>query len=289
MRSPQRHLFALRQLEVSFDASEGVLWTFMRPDGRPCYNTDLLQDFHAWQDGIVRRFRGADDELRYLVLGSRFPGIFCLGGDLNLFARLIRQRDRRGLVDYGQSCVRILHRNIQALDLPIVTIGLAQGDALGGGFESILSFNVIVAEKGAKFGLPEQVFGLFPGMGATSLLARRLGFARAEAMMLSGECFTAEQMYEMGLVHVLAEPGEGIAAVNDYIARNRRKHGGQRAIYRASREVNPVTLDELDRIVEIWASSSLDLADHNLRVMERIVAAQNRLLGVAAITEPGQM
>ncbi|MGA7515642.1 MAG: hypothetical protein WB691_13590 [Pseudolabrys sp.] len=50
---------------------------------------------------------------------------------------------------YGESCVRILHRNINCLGLPMVTIGLAQGDALGGGFESLLSFNVIIAERGA--------------------------------------------------------------------------------------------------------------------------------------------
>jgi DSF synthase len=41
-------------------------------------------------------------------------------------------------------------------------------DALGGGFESLLSFNIIIAERGAKFGFPENIFGLFPGMGTYS-------------------------------------------------------------------------------------------------------------------------
>ena len=79
------------------------------------------------------------------------------------------------LIAYGESCVRILHRNMNCLGLPMVTIGVAQGDALGGGFESLLSFNVIIAERGAKFGFPENIFGLFPGMGAYSLVARRVG------------------------------------------------------------------------------------------------------------------
>ena len=48
---------------------------------------------------------------------------------------------------------------MNCLGLPMVTIGLAQGDALGGGFESLLSFNVIIAERGTGW-FPENIFGL---------------------------------------------------------------------------------------------------------------------------------
>lgn len=59
--------------------------------------------------------------------------------------------------------------------------------------------------------------------------------------------------------------------------RNRRRHSGNRAIFQAGREVNPVALKELDRIVHIWADACLQLHDRNLKVMERIVSAQDRL------------
>jgi DSF synthase len=160
--------------------------------------------------GILATFEERPDELRYLLLGSRTPGVFNLGGDLDHFAARMRVRDRQALVAYGESCVRILHRNIECLGLPIVTIGLAQGDAPGGGFESLLSFNIIIAEHGAKFGFPENIFGLFPGMGAYSLVARRVGAAFAEEMMLGGRIYTAEVMKDVGLVHILAEPGQGL-------------------------------------------------------------------------------
>ncbi len=249
----------------------------MRPRGRPSYNPDLLEDFHAWQRGIVARFSDRSDELRYLLLGSRTPGVFNLGGDLNLFLAKIRERDREALIGYGKSCVRILDRNMDTLGLPMITIGVAQGDALGGGFESLLSFNVIIAERGAKFGFPETLFGLFPGMGAYSLVARRVGAAFAEEMMVSGRTYSAEEMKEIGLVHVVAEPGQGIAAARDYMQRNKRRHAGLRAIFQAGRVVNPVTLDELDRIVAIWADACLQLRDRDLKVMQRLVAAQDRL------------
>jgi DSF synthase len=272
-----RRLFELEQLEVSFEKELGALWTFMRPRGRPSYNPDLLEDFHAWQRGIVAKFEERPNDLRYLLLGSRTPGVFNLGGDLNLFCDRIRERDRQGLIDYGKSCVRILHRNINVLGLPMITIGIAQGVALGGGFESLLSFNVIIAERGAKFGFPETMFGLFPGMGAYSLVARRVGAALAEEMMLSGRVYSAEEMKEIGLVHVIAEPGQGIAEARDYMARNKRRHTGNRAIFQAGREVNPLSLDELDRIVAIWADACLQLSDRDLKVMQRLVAAQDRL------------
>jgi DSF synthase len=234
-----RRLFELEQLDVSWDDPTGALWTFMRPRGRPSYNLDLLEDFHAWQRGIIAAFENRPNDLRFLLLGSRTPGVFNLGGDLDLFAAKIRDRDRQALVAYGESCVRILHRNMNCLGLPMVTIGLAQGDALGGGFESLLSFNVVIAERDAKFGFPENIFGLFPGMGAYSLVARRVGAAFAEEMMLSGRIYTAEEMKDVGLVHILAEPGQGIAEARDYIQRSKRRYTGSRSIYQIGREVNP--------------------------------------------------
>ena len=270
-------LFALEQLEVIWEEQTGALWTFMRPRGRPSYNLDLLEDLHAGHRGISAAFADRPEDLRYLVLGSRTPGVFNLGGDLDLFAAKIRERDRQALVAYGESCVRILHRNMNTLGLPMITIGLAQGDALGGGFETLLSFNVIIAERGAKFGFPETLFGLFPGMGAYSLVARRVGGAFAEEMMLSGRCYTAEEMKEVGLVHVLAEPGQGIAAAREYMLRNKRRHNGIRAVFQAGWQVNPVPLEELDRIVQIWADTCLQLSERDLKGMQRLVNAQDRL------------
>ncbi|WP_436643915.1 crotonase/enoyl-CoA hydratase family protein [Microbaculum sp. FT89] len=275
--STERPLFGLEQLEVNWEEDTGTLWTFMRPHNRPSYNPEFLKDFEAWQTGIQSMFAGQEGDLRYLVLGSRWPGVYSLGGDLDLFARHIRDRDREALVDYGRTCVRILHRNIETLDLPVVTIALAQGDALGGGFESLLSFNVIVAERGIKFGFPESLFGLFPGMGAYSLLARRIGAAKAEEMILSGNSFTAEQMHEVGLVHILAEPGEGVEATRAYIQKQKWRRNGSRAVYMTGRQVDPLPLEELERIVEIWADACLQLSDRDLRLMERLVAAQDRL------------
>jgi len=270
-------LFDLGQLEVRWEAEAGTLWTHMTPVDRPNFNRAMLRDFQRWQAEIGREFADPREGLKYLVLGSRFPGVFNLGGDLELFARFIAAGDREGLVRYGRDCVSILHNNLRRLELPIVTIALVQGDALGGGFEAVLSFNVVVAERGVRFGLPEIAFGLFPGMGAHSLLSRKIGLARAEEMMLSNRLYTAEEMHEMGLVQVLADPGRGEEAVRAYIARNGRRHAGHRGIYHASSLSDPVALEELNAIVEIWADSALCLGEADLKLMRRLGTAQTRL------------
>jgi DSF synthase len=270
-------LFDLGQLEVCWEADFGTLWTHMTPVDRPNFNRAMLRDFQRWQAEIGREFANPNEGLKYLVLGSRFPGIFNLGGDLELFARFIDSGDREGLVRYGRDCVSILHNNLRRLELPIVTIALVQGDALGGGFEAVLSFNLIVAEKGSRFGLPEIAFGLFPGMGAHSLLSRKIGLARAEELMFSNRLYTAEEMHEMGIVHILAEAGCGEQAVRAYIEKNGRRHAGHRGIYHASSLTDPITLEELNSIVEVWADSALCLSDADLKLMRRLGSAQTRL------------
>jgi DSF synthase len=272
---PER-LFNLGQLDCHYDDAAATLWTFMRPTGRPSFNPAMLADFTMWQEDIATAFGPTGVPLDFLVLGSRVPGVFCYGGDLDLFGTLIRAGDRAGLIRYGRACVEILHRNMACLDLPMVTIGLVQGEALGGGWEALMSFNVIIAERGTKFGLPEIKFNLFPGMGAHAILSRKVGSAMAERMIQSGEDFTAEQLFELGLVHVLAEPGQGVEAVRDYIAKQRRRLAGHIGAHRAMRMAKPVTLDELVAIVTEWADTALKLSEGDLKMMRWIVNRQRQ-------------
>ena len=180
----QSKLFDLGQIDVSWQPELGTLWAFITPQDRPNYNLQLLRDTMAWQVETKRLFDGPDSPLKFMVLGSRFPGVFNLGGDLEMFADCIERQDRTTLLHYAHLCVEIVDRVWNCSDLPVVNIGLAQGDALGGGFEALLCFDVIIAERQARFGLPEVLFGLFPGMGAYSILARRLGHRMAEKMIL---------------------------------------------------------------------------------------------------------
>lgn len=271
-----RSLDSWENLTVDFDPKRSTYWCHMRPQDRPSFTPGLLADLADMQRSLGLMFSAGRAPVQYYVLGSRLAGIFNLGGDLTVLASKIRERDRASLVRYARACIDVLYNNHVSFNLPVVTVALVQGDALGGGFEAALSCDVIVAEKGARFGLPEVLFNLFPGMGAYSFLSRRIGAARAEKLILSGRIYTAEELHEMDVVQVLAEHGEGEKATRDYIDRNSRRHNAQSAVYRTGRRVNPISYEEFREVTDIWVEAALNLREPDLRKMERLTSAQNR-------------
>lgn len=269
-----------KHLTVRHDRELGVLWYFMQPTPRPCFTNELLHDIGRLQAYVKQACEQELEEsqnIKFLVLASRRPGIFNLGGDLDLFLELLKNKDREALKKYAISCIDVLYPNAVNLNLPITTISLVQGNALGGGFEAALSSNVFIAEKGVQMGLPEILFNLFPGMGAYSFLSRRLDAARAERMILSGRTYTSDELYEMGLIDVLAEPGDGEQAVRDYVKKQSRFGLGTRAVHKVRQQINPISYQELRDVALVWVDTALKLEARDLRVMQRLVKAQTRL------------
>lgn len=274
--APEPDADSYDNLTVELEPRSRTLWCHMRPKERPSFTPGLLSDLAEMQRTLKLMFTGGEVPVRYYVLGSHLPGIFNLGGDLTVLAERIREQDRASLVRYARACIDVLYNNAVSFNLPVVTIAMVQGDALGGGFEAALSCDVIIAERGARFGLPEVLFNLFPGMGAYSFLARRLGAARAEAIILSGNIYTAEELHEEGIVQVLADPGMGEQAVRDFIDRSGKRHNAQSAVFQAGRRVWPVSYEELRDITDIWVEAALNLRESDLRKMVRLTSAQNR-------------
>ena len=194
-----------RELDVQMDGANAALWCFMRPKGPPSFTPSLLRELIELRHTIYDH--ASEMGLRYFVGASRLPGIYNLGGDLQHFVAMIRTQDRDRLRAYAVDCCDVAFHMAMGFNTPVLTIGLVQGDALGGGFEGAMSFNILVAERSARMGLPEVLFNLFPGMGSMSFLSRKIGFGRAERMILSGKIYTAEELYDMGVVDVLAEDG----------------------------------------------------------------------------------
>jgi DSF synthase len=152
-----------------------------------------------------------------------------------------------------------------------------QGDALGGGFEAALSSDLIVAEKSARFGFPEILFNLFPGMGAYSFLDRRIGQRATEDLIGSGQIFSAEQMLEKGVIDSVVEDGQGEAGVAALINKRKRSQNGLVGLARTRRRVHKLEFSELLDVVEIWVDSALRLNLRDLKLMQRLVSRQNGL------------
>jgi DSF synthase len=269
------------QYETEFEPATGTVWGYFNPrEGAPCYSLSLLKDILAHDQQLVTNkghvdFDGMLHRVNYYVTASRIPGVFNVGGDLALFSMLIKTRDRDALAQYAKLCIDNIYPRTQSFFSPTLTkIVLVQGDALGGGFECALASDVIIAEESAQMGLPEILFNLFPGMGACSLLARRIGIRAAEELILSGKVMTAAELHKMGVVDVVATDGQGETAVRNWIAKNAKRRNGMQAVFRARQFIHPVTRAELDGIVELWVDAALRLGERDLKMMNRLVRAQ---------------
>ena len=270
------------QLCTRFDVDHGVLWTLVNQDSIPCVTPELLKDLgdhhraieHAHGKLLVGNRLHA---IRYSVLASITPRVFNLGGQLVLFRKLIRDQDRESLLQYAVACIDVIFPRMRHFNLPLSTITLLQGDALGGGLEAALASDIVIAERSCQLGFPEILFNLFPGMGAYSLVARKVSPKFAEKMILGGKIYSAEELYEAGLIDILVEDGKGVEAVNEYIKKQERRSNGFMAVQKARHRFNPLTYQELIDITTVWVDAALKLNEKDLKVMDRFVRSQEKL------------
>ena len=282
------HPTSYRHLRTRFEPQYGALWCYLAPHPCSCFNFEVLEELHRFQEKIERF---ADNEgrgvgVRYVILASVTPGVFNFGGDLRLFIRCLQENDTETLRRYAKKCIDVLYAHAVGFHLPITTISLVQGDALGGGFEAALASDIIVSEKRAQFGFPEVLFNLFPGMGAYNLLQRRIGLRQTERMLLNGKLHRAEELHAEGVVDILAEDGRGENAVYEHIVRQAGKWNAQQAVLQVRRKLRPLLYEELMEVKEIWVDSAMRLGPREIRLMERLVNAQARISAFATASIP---
>ena len=269
-----------KEISIRYDKNSRTVWCYYKPIPRPCFSMTVLKEALQIQQAIIKYFKSLtkneEPAIRYLVQASQVPGIFNLGGDLALFTKLIADKDKDNLLEYATCCIDICYLNAVNLHLPITTISLVQGLALGGGFESALASNVLIAEESAEMGFPEIRFNLFPGMGAYSLLARISGILTAEKMITSGKIYSARELYKMGIIHTLAEGGKGRETVEKFIKKHSRSYNGMQAVQLARQRYHPINYEELMDITRIWVDAALKIKPSDLRMMERLVKTQTK-------------
>jgi len=267
-----------KNLRIKYELESGIAWYYMQSGERPSFTLELLREISIFQSKVkeLSSKNNRFPKTLYTVLASDSPGVFNFGGDLALFARCILARDRDGLENYAKACIDVLYNNAVNLESPVTTISLVQGQALGGGFEAALSSEVVIAERGVKLGFPEIMFNLFPGMGAFHLLSERVSHVTAKRMIQGGDLYTAEDLYEVGLVDILAARGEGEKAVMEYIRRHRRSWNGYMHIQKVTAFERAFNYQDLMNAANIWVDAAMGISEKDVRKMEKLVSAQRR-------------
>ncbi|KAG7669001.1 hypothetical protein Ndes2526B_g00718 [Nannochloris sp. 'desiccata'] len=159
---------------------------------------DVLQSlFNHLREAHNRR-----DVHAIVVTGAN--GKFCAGFDIAQFAN---SNNGGGGIDdkINNAFVALLE------DGPKPTVAAIQGIALGGGCEVAIACNARVATPGTNIGLPELQLGIIPGFGGTQRLPRLVGIAKAAEMMLTSAPVKVPKAKELGLIDVVATPGQLMA------------------------------------------------------------------------------
>jgi enoyl-CoA hydratase len=125
---------------------------------------------------------------------------FIAGADIAVMRDLsaANQANMRGWID--------VQRILELAPKPVVAA--MNGHALGGGAELSLACDLRVLSSTSSFGFPEIALGLFPGAGGSQRLPRLIGPHLAKKLMIAGDRLTAQRALELGLVDLVAEPGE---------------------------------------------------------------------------------
>lgn len=275
IKKSERLWGSYQHLSVTHDKDRQTAWGYMNPEPLPCFTPTLASESLAFCDAIA-----ADPNIHYLVAASAHEKVYNLGGDLDTFIQLIEKQDRATLTEYVYNTVKLGHACVHQLYNDVTTIALIQGVTIGGGFEGALSCNTLIAEEKATFIFPELLFNMFPGMGAYTYLAMRVSPAEAHNIIASGKQYSAREMFDMGVIDVLVKDGEGVDAVNDYIDGHATQRRGHLARHKARLRHQPIHLDELTDIVDIWLDNALSTTPADMNTMTRLLKAQRRVYKV---------
>jgi enoyl-CoA hydratase len=179
--------------ELAIDRTDGVMvLTMSRPQARNAIDQALASSIAAAIDDLDQ-----DDSLLVAVLTGA-DGTFCSGMDLKAFARGERVTTHRG---FGGLTERPPSKPV---------IAAVEGWALAGGCELALACDLLVAARGAHFGIPEVKRGLVAAAGGLSRLPLALPVQLAMELALTGDPITAERAHELGMVNRLTEPGAAL-------------------------------------------------------------------------------
>ncbi|XP_069481742.1 methylglutaconyl-CoA hydratase, mitochondrial isoform X2 [Ambystoma mexicanum] len=172
-----------------------------RPHSKNAISKNLVKTMFKTIDSLK-----SDKKVRTVILRSEVPGIFCAGADL-------KERAKMHPSEVGPFVAKARAVMNEIADLPMPTIAVLDGVALGGGLELALACDIIVAASSAKMGLVETKLAIIPGAGGTQRLPRAIGVALAKELIFSARAIDGEEAKAIGLVsHVVEQNDAGDAA-----------------------------------------------------------------------------
>jgi len=184
--------------------------SFNRPDVLNAMNRTMMNEIIHAVESIVN-----DSSIRVAIITGKGKA-FMAGADIKEYSVQTSEQFKK----FQKNGLKLYHL-IENADIPF--IAALNGFALGGGFEIALSCDLIVADSSAKMGLPEIHLGLIPGGGGTQRLIQKVGLNRVKELLLLGQPYSASQMFNWGIVNIVAEENAFIETVHELAEKLKRR------------------------------------------------------------------
>jgi len=147
-----------------------------------------------------------DDKVNVAILTGEGKA-FIAGADISQMANMTPLEAKK----FSEKGHCLLER-IEKSRIPF--IAAVNGFALGGGCETLMACDIVIAAKSAKLGQPEINLGISPGFGGTQRLPRLVGRMKAKELLLTGRNIDAVEAQEIGLVNMVVEDTELMETAN---------------------------------------------------------------------------
>jgi 3-hydroxyacyl-CoA dehydrogenase / enoyl-CoA hydratase / 3-hydroxybutyryl-CoA epimerase len=195
-----------RNFKLTRDA-DGLAWLLFDREGASAntLSADMIEEL----DKILTELEST--RAAGLVIRSAKTSGFIAGADVNEF----RGASDAHAVETSIGRAHVVIDRLEALRIP--TVSVIHGFCLGGGLEVALACHSRIAISGARFGFPEVMLGLHPGLGGTARFTRLVNPMQAMSLMLTGKTIDARKAKALGLVDAVTEERHVRNAVKDAV------------------------------------------------------------------------
>lgn len=176
--------------------NETLLIMINRPKALNALSSAVIEELESAIDQVYN-----DEEVKGVIIIGAGDKAFVAGADISEFIGQ-NSKSAEAYAKRGQA----LYDRIEKSPKPI--IAAVNGFALGGGCELAMACHMRVASENARFGQPEIKLGVIAGYGGTQRLAQHIGRAKATELLLTGDMFSAQEAFDLGLVNYVVKPGE---------------------------------------------------------------------------------
>ena len=208
-----------------------------------------------------------NNNIRALIISSN-KEVFIVGADVTEFLSYFALPEKE-LLQWIESAQDLFSR---IEDLPIPTVTMINGFALGGGCEIALTTDYRVMTKTARIGLPEVKLGLFPGWGGTVRLPRLIGADNALEWICTGEDKKAEDAFKQHAVDSIVNPDQLQAAALHII--NQCLDGKLDYQLRKQEKRQPLLLNQLESILAFESAKAVVAAKVGRHIPAPIAAVE---------------